>query len=113
HSLITPTPGAGFPSLEFFRYFTCHGLLILSAVYSLIAIGRRLTLRSMIRALVALQAWQLFVALIDLISGENFMYQRHKPPSPTLFDALGPWPYYLLGIEVIAIVSFYVWLRIA
>lgn len=113
HSLITPTPGAGYPHLEFFRYFACHGLLILSAVYSVIAVGRRVTLRSAIRAFLALQAYEILVGIVDVATGQNFLYLRQKPPSPTLFDSLGPWPYYLLSLEVVAAISFYIWLRAA
>src|SRR5687767_960672 len=42
HALITPTPGAGFPSVEYVRYFACHGLLILAATYALVALDLRM-----------------------------------------------------------------------
>ncbi len=112
HSLVTPTPGAGFPSLELVRYFACHGLLVLAASYSLIALGRRPDWRSLLHAALALQLMEIVVGLFDWLTGENFMYLRHAPPSPTLIDSLGAWPIYLLSLEVVALLSFAVWLGI-
>jgi hypothetical integral membrane protein (TIGR02206 family) len=108
-TMITPTPSAGFPSIEFVRYFLCHGLLILSGCYALFGIGRRVSRRGFIRAFIALQSFEIAVGLIDWAFGQNFLYLRYPPPSPTLFDALGPWPRYLLGLEVVAGVLFAVW----
>ncbi len=110
HAMITPTPAEGFPSVELVRYFACHGLLILSAVYGVVALDWRPNLRSMVRAFLALQAWEIFVGVIDWASGQNFLYLRHPPPSPTLFDQLGPWPWYLLSLELVAALSFGFWL---
>jgi hypothetical integral membrane protein (TIGR02206 family) len=112
HALITPTPGEGFPSLEYVRYFVCHGLLVLSACYAVLALDRDMSRWSLLRALVALQLWEGLVAIADLALDQNFMYLRHPPPSPTLIDALGPWPWYLLSLEAVGTVSFLVWLGV-
>ena len=31
------------------------------------------------------------------------------PPTTTLFDVLGPWPWYLLALELLALASFALW----
>jgi uncharacterized membrane protein YwaF len=36
----------------------------------------------------------------------NFGYLAHPPPNPSLIDHLGPWPYYIIGLETIALVLF-------
>jgi hypothetical integral membrane protein (TIGR02206 family) len=112
HSLITPTPGEGFPSLEYVRYFAAHGLLVLVAVYVVLALGREMTFRSLLRAFVSVQLFEIAVGIIDWVFDQNFLYLRYPPPSPTLFDALGPWPYYLSSLEVVAFVSFAFWLGV-
>lgn len=104
HSLVTPTPADGFPSIEFFRYFAYHGLLVGSAVWALLALGPRFTWRSVVRATIVLQVFETITGVIDWASGENFMYLRTKPPSPTLFDVLGPWPWYLLSLEIASVI---------
>ncbi len=112
HALLTPTPGEGFPSVEYVRYFVCHGLLVLSATYAVIALDRSMSRWSFLRALLALQLWEGVVAIADLALDQNFMYLRRPPPSPTLIDALGPWPWYLVSLELVGTVSFLVWLGV-
>lgn len=112
HALITPTPLEGWPSLEYVRYFFAHGLLILSAAYAVLALDRLMTWGSLLRAAIAIQVFELLVAIVDLALDQNFMYLRHKPPSPTLIDALGPWPLYLVSLELVGIASFALWLGI-
>jgi hypothetical integral membrane protein (TIGR02206 family) len=113
HALVTPTPGADFPSPEFFRYFATHGLLIFSAVFAILTRQRVPTFRSVARAFLALQAFELVVGGIDALSGQNFLYLRQPPPSPTLFDALGRWPWYLGSLEAVAALSFLFWFGVA
>lgn len=112
HALITPTPLEGWPSVEYVRYFVSHGLLILAASYAVLALDRAMTWMSLLRAAIALQLWEGLVALVDWGLDQNFMYLRRPPPSPTLIDALGPWPIYLLSLEAVAIASFAVWLGV-
>lgn len=109
HALITPTPGEGFPSLEYVRYFMAHGLLILVATYAVLALDATITWGSVLRAAIALQLFEIVVAGVNLVLDQNFMYLRRPPPSPTLIDSLGPWPVYLLSLELVGVVSFAIW----
>jgi hypothetical integral membrane protein (TIGR02206 family) len=109
HALITPTPRAGFPDLNYFQYFLAHGLLVFTAVYGTVALMPAPRKGGVWRSLVALVAFIVVVAGVDLVTGENYVYLRHKPPSPTLVDVLGPWPLYTLSGIGVALVSFSLW----
>lgn len=112
HALITPTPLEGWPSVEYVRYFLAHGVLILAATYAVLVLDRRMTWGSLLRAAIALQVWEVIVAGVDWALDQNFMYLRRPPPSPTLIDALGPWPLYLVSLELVGIASFILWLGV-
>lgn len=109
HALITPTPYGAFPSLGYFVYFIAHGLLILSAAYAAAALRQTPVRGSMTRAFIALQAWLVVGAVTNACLGTNFLYLHHKPPTPTLLDHLGPWPWYIASGEVVAVLSFALW----
>jgi hypothetical integral membrane protein (TIGR02206 family) len=108
HALITPTPRAGFPDLNYFQYFFAHGLLVFTALFVTVALRKPPRRGAVMRSFVALLAFIPIVAVVDLASGENYMYLRHKPPSPTLVDALGPWPFYVASGVGVALASFLV-----
>jgi len=38
---------------------------------------------------------------INLLVGGNYMFLMHKPPTASLLDVLGPWPWYILSLEVV------------
>ena len=47
-------------------------------------------------------AYAALVGLVDAVTGADYMYLRSKPPTATLLDVLGPWPWYILSASVIA-----------
>ena len=54
------------------------------------------------RAWLALNALALVVTPVNLALETNFLYLRAKPTQATVFDWLGPWPLYLVGLEALA-----------
>ena len=53
---------------------------------------------------VAGNLYMVLAGAVNWLAGTNFGYLSHKPAVPTLLDHLGPWPYYLIWYEVIALV---------
>jgi uncharacterized membrane protein YwaF len=48
-------------------------------------------------------AYVLLVGAVDAATGANYMYLRSKPPTASLFDLMGPWPWYVAGAAVLGI----------
>lgn len=102
-ALATPDLTAPFPTFGFAHFFLGHILIVISNLYMTIVEGYRPTLQSALRAFGWLQALAVPAAIADLLAGTNFMFLARKPPSASLLDLLGPWPWYLLELEGVAL----------
>jgi len=103
---LTPDLSRGFPSWDFVFFFWSHGVTLVAIIF--LVVGREFKPRrgSVVRMMIALNAYGLAVGIIDAIAGWNYGYLCHKPAEPSLLDFLGPWPWYLLSIELIAFLTF-------
>jgi hypothetical integral membrane protein (TIGR02206 family) len=108
-ALITPdlqAAGYNFPHFRYWIFFTSHGSIYLAVVFAGAAWGFRPTWRSPARAFAATNLLLALVGLVNWLTGGNYMFIARRPEYPTLIDALGPWPWYIIPLELIAAVAF-------
>lgn len=105
-ALLTPNVPAGFPHPAFVIHFVTHGLLLLAALYATLVLGFRPRPVSILKAFAALNLYALLVLPLNLLLDTNFLFLLRKPAAPSLLDHLGPWPWYLLTLEGIALAVF-------
>ena len=67
--------------------------------------GFRPTWKSLRRVFLGTNVYVLFVFLVNLGIGSNYLMLNGKPATPSLLDLLPPWPYYILGMELIGLAS--------
>jgi hypothetical integral membrane protein (TIGR02206 family) len=103
---ITPDLSNGFPSWDFILFFWSHGVTLMAIVFLIAQRGFRPRRGSILRMMIALNAYGLVVGTLDAVAGWNYGYLCRKPLEPSLLDVLGPWPWYLLAVEAIALLSF-------
>ena len=53
-------------------------------------------------------AYVLLVGAVDAATGANYMYMRSKPPIASLFDLMGPWPWYIVGAAVLGMALLFI-----
>ncbi len=105
--LLTSEVGAyGFPHFYSFQIFISHGGIITAAVFMASMEGFRPTWSSIRRVAIWSNVYLLIVTIVNVAIGSNYLYTLHKPHIPTLFDHFGPWPWYLVGAELVALVIF-------
>ncbi len=104
--LITPALGSyGFPHVLFFQIFISHGGIILAALYLVIVKRMRPEgWRSVRKVVVTTTAYVILIFSLNFLLGSNYLFLAHKPPASTLIDYLGPWPWYILSMEIIGVV---------
>ncbi len=104
---VTPDISSGFPSWEFILFFWSHGGILLAILYLLV--GQRFRPRpgSISRMMIAINLYAALVGTFDAVFGCNYGYLCLKPAEPSLLDYLGPWPWYLVSLEFVALGSFW------
>lgn len=105
-AILTPYLRAPLHTLQSVQFFFGHSLLVVGVLYLIWSRQARPRARSWLFAFWALNVYGALVATVDYWAGTNFMYLRQKPASSSLFDVLGPWPWYMLGADLVALVTF-------
>lgn len=102
-ALLTPdlgrTPSAG----VLVAYFVAHGGIVAAALHLAWSGAFRPRRGAWWRVFLIVNAYAALVALFDAAFGTNYMYLREKPAAPSLLDLLGPWPWYVLACEPVAL----------
>jgi hypothetical integral membrane protein (TIGR02206 family) len=100
---ITPDVTHGFPHFHYFRFFIGHNGMVLVLIYAIVVFNLRPTLKGLWDSFLALNAFLVFAAIVNLILDSNYFWICGKPPTASLLDYLGPWPWYILMAEFVAL----------
>jgi hypothetical integral membrane protein (TIGR02206 family) len=106
-ALLTPDIQQAFPSWEFIQFFWSHGLTVLAIVLIVAGRGFRPSWRGIVRTMAFINVYAVVVGALDFAFDWNYGYLRYKPAQPSLLDYLGPWPWYLLSLELVALAMFW------
>ncbi len=104
-ALITPAVEYDYPHPVAFQFFYSHGLIVCVAFLLPLGLGwrPRLPIRKTVhRAFLWINLYTLLAFSLNFVLPTNFGYFRAKPDSASLLDLFGPWPYYILVMEVLA-----------
>ncbi|MBS4196084.1 YwaF family protein [Lederbergia citri] len=110
-AMATPVLDLSFPHFRYFHFFYTHIGIIITALYFTWVKGYIPTFKGIIKTLVMLNILLPIVFAVNYIFQGNYMFLKAKPVNESLLDILGPYPWYILSLEVVAIVIFVVlWL---
>lgn len=116
---ITPDIEFGYPHYDYFNYWLQHSGLIILPIYAIFVYELRIKWRDFFNAYIGVNLFLVLSLIVNFILKSNYMYSSAKPPSGSLLDYMGPWPWYLItgqalaiGLCGIAIVPFLIFYRI-
>ena len=104
--MFTPDITNAFPHFHFIRFWVGHNGLILAILYATIVYNMRPSREGIKRAFYALNLFLLITIPINLFLGSNYFWICGKPETISLLDVMGPWPWYILTGELIALFHF-------
>ncbi len=102
-ALLTPDLAHGFPHPMFFAYFVGHGLTLTAILFAVPGFGFRPRLASIGLTVIASLGLMLVVIPVNALLDTNYLYLREKPPEPSLYDFLGPWPWYIVSTWLVGL----------
>jgi hypothetical integral membrane protein (TIGR02206 family) len=105
-ALLTPDVGIyNFPHFRFLQAFIGHGMMLTAGVYMTTVEGFRPTWKSMARVILISNIYMVIIFFVNNAIGSNYLMVNGKPNVKSILDLLPAWPYYLIYVELIAIVT--------
>ena len=109
-ALVTPNLPFTWPHPVFVMFFVHHFAVVAAALYLPLALGWRPP-RPAWRAIAPVYACSLAYLAVAMLAnrlwGTNFAFAARPPEQPSLIDHLGPWPWYLLSLQALALGFFF------
>jgi hypothetical integral membrane protein (TIGR02206 family) len=104
-SLITPDE-YNYLNFPFFRYWFVHAGLVIFMIFAIFIYKMRPTIRSVGKSFLGMQAYMLFMFVLNYFLGSNYFYTNRKPNVATLLDLFGDWPQYIFMVELLIVPYF-------
>ena len=110
-AMLTPDLDRGFPDSHCISFFTLHGSVVVAAILMTFGVGVRPRPGANLRVFWITNGYAAVAGLVDVVVGKNFLYLRAKPSQPSILDAMGPWPWYILVADLLAFTLFWLLMR--
>lgn len=109
-ALLTPDIGIfGFSHYRFFQFFTSHGLILVAVLYMVFVHQYAPKHRSIWKVFGITLIYTGFITIFNLIFKGNYLFICWKPENGSIMDVMGPWPWYIIPLGIVAIITFYIW----
>jgi hypothetical integral membrane protein (TIGR02206 family) len=106
-AMVTPDISAySFPHFRYIHFFISHGGIVVANFFVIFIEGFKPTYFSIWRAFLYLNGYMFLMFIFNFMINGNYLYISKKPVNPSIIDYLGPWPWYILPLEVIALTTF-------
>jgi hypothetical integral membrane protein (TIGR02206 family) len=104
--VITPALTQDFPSPRYFMFFIIHLGVVIAALYVVLGLRQVPRASAKWRAWLGINLYALVVGGFNALAGSNYGFLCRKPPTASLFDALGPWPWYVGAASLLSLLIF-------
>ncbi len=106
-ALLTPEVKYSFPNLWNISFFATHFYLLYAVLYCINYFNFKPTKSGLYKSIITINILALFIYQINKVIGTNYMFINHIPKFESPINFLGPWPYYIISFEAIALLLFY------
>ncbi|MBB3038541.1 TIGR02206 family membrane protein [Hoyosella altamirensis] len=111
-ALVTPAlESPDFPHPHFLAFWAIHLVVVWAAIYLTWGVGMRPDWGSFRTVVAVTLTWAVVTMTFNSLAGTNYGFLNAKPSTPSLLDAFGPWPWYIVvaGSLIVAIWALMTW----
>jgi hypothetical integral membrane protein (TIGR02206 family) len=105
-AMLTPDIKYSFPHFRYIEFFVSHGGVFLACLFVAGVIRYKPTFRSLWVTVLIVDMYGACVYVFDRLIHANYLFLIKKPETTSLLNFLGPWPWYLLSVEGVMIITF-------
>ena len=105
-AIMTPDIVQDFPHFHYFRFFIGHHLMIVALMYVIIVYKMKPTIKGLKNSFFGLNLFLVISFIANILLDANYFWIMEKPPMGSLLDYMGPWPWYILTAEFLALAHF-------
>ena len=105
-ALLTPNVSTPITDPLVLSFFIGHSGIVVGVLFLTWGLDLRPLPGAVLRAWLWTQLYLATAALANWLFGLNFGFLAAKPPRASLLDWFGPWPWYILTLEVVGVVAF-------
>jgi hypothetical integral membrane protein (TIGR02206 family) len=98
---FTPDIVYNVPHIEYICFFASHALVVAAVLYMTIGLSQWPNPGAARRVFLFINAYAILMILVNLSIGSNYIYLRSTPQVASPMDWLGPWPYYVVVMDVL------------
>ncbi|MDQ0197882.1 YwaF family protein [Neobacillus ginsengisoli] len=108
-AILTPDLGKfSFPHFQYIEFFILHGGVVLACLFMVVVLTFEPTNRSLWVTFLIVNLYAACIFILNKLLGANYLYIMKKPKIASLLNYLGPWPWYLISLEFVMILSFFI-----
>lgn len=106
-AIVTPELFLGFPHFRYFQFFITHMLILWICLYFVFVHRYKPTRKGLFASFLFLNGGAVAAFTANKLTGGNYMFLAHRPSNDSLLDYFGPYPYYILTLEIVALFIFF------
>ncbi|TCP27073.1 putative integral membrane protein (TIGR02206 family) [Scopulibacillus darangshiensis] len=108
-AMLTPDLGIySFPHFRYIEFFVSHGGAFLSILFMAAVERYHVSIRSLWITVLIVDIYGAIVFFVNRMIDANYLYIMKKPKGHSILDFLGPWPWYMLSLEAVMIIIFFI-----
>jgi len=92
-----------YPHFMYFQFFISHSSVVTAVLFMTLILKYRPVLKSIAKTFAVTNIYMAIISVVNHCFDSNYLFLSYKPNGASIFDYLGPWPWYILSLEAVGL----------